>query len=71
MVNEMQFRIALVERGLSQNKLAVKLGIHPSVLSACVRGYRQIEAELRKKICKELEVEPDRLFSTEGDENAN
>lgn len=62
MLNEQNLRIALVRARLSQNRLAQRLGLHPSVFSAVVRGYRKLEPGLRRKICEELGVEDQLLF---------
>lgn len=64
MLNEQNLRIALVCARLSQNQLAQRLNLHPSVLSAVVRGYRKLEPELRRKICEELSVEDQFLFGS-------
>lgn len=63
-MKEIQFRMALIQKGLSQNKLATILGIHPQVLSSIVRGYKKPDESFRDKIAKILDLPQSTLFET-------
>ena len=65
MIDELKLRIALLQRGISQARLAQKIGISPSVMSSLVRGYRKSEPKLRQKISQELNIREDLLFIKE------
>lgn len=61
-MNKIEFRIGLLRKGLSQNRLAQKIGLHPQHLSAIVCGYRKVKSQIRARISKELGIAENRLF---------
>jgi plasmid maintenance system antidote protein VapI len=62
-MNELKFRIALLKKNISQNKLARQMGIHPQTLCNYIRGYRRIPKEIIVKISKILDI-PLNFFKT-------
>lgn len=64
MVDQTNFRIALIKAGLSQNDLAMRLGIHPNTLSGVVRGWKKMDPSLSQKISEILEVPESEIFPT-------
>ena len=69
-MNEIGFRIALIKNGLSQNRLANRVGLCPQVLSTMVRGYRSFPADLINRICAVLGVSQKELFEDSQKETA-
>ena len=61
-MNELNFRIALLKNGLTQNRLASLLGILPQALSAMVRGYRVPPEQIKIQICSILKAKEKELF---------
>jgi transcriptional regulator with XRE-family HTH domain len=51
--------------GFHQNRLAQMVGIHESLLSRIVNGFRQPEPLLRLRIAEALKSDEQWLFSTE------
>ncbi len=62
-MNELQFRIALLKNNISQNELARRIGVHPMTVSSVVRGHRNAEPTLRRKIASTLNVSEKKLFN--------
>jgi transcriptional regulator with XRE-family HTH domain len=56
--------------GFHQNRLAQMVGIHESLLSRIVNGFRQPDALLRLRIAQALKSDEHWLFSTEDAANA-
>ena len=57
------------EKGLSQEQLADKSGLHRTYISAVERERRSIALENVQRIADALEVETYKLFITEGSES--
>lgn len=57
-----EFRKALIDIGISQNKLAGKIGIHPQMLSQMVNGHTYLTHDVVIKICRELKVNQAQIF---------
>jgi ribosome-binding protein aMBF1 (putative translation factor) len=66
MVNQLNYRIALLKKGLSQNALALKLGLNPAVLCSKVKGYYKAEPELITQISKALDIPEKDLVNKES-----
>lgn len=49
--------------GLRQNRLAQQLGIHETVLSRILNGYREPESHLRQRIAAILKSDEEWLFT--------
>ncbi|MDP2167943.1 MAG: XRE family transcriptional regulator [Thermodesulfovibrionales bacterium] len=52
----------LNERGISQNKLAVMLGIQPPYINSIIKGKRGIGKNLLPKFCNVLDVTADAFY---------
>ena len=61
-MNIFEFRVALLRRGISQNRLARIIGLHPQNLSSIVNEDKNATAQVRKRIAKELNVSEKILF---------
>lgn len=57
------FKAALAARGIRQVDLALKIRISPTVLSEVINGRRVANADLRRKLSAELDVDEGWLFS--------
>lgn len=55
----------LEEKGMSQRKLAQKMGISPSSLNQYVRGRKNVGLKIILKLCKTLDVSSDYLLGLE------
>ena len=49
-------------QGVSQDEIAVSVGISQAKLSRAERGYLQLTAEEKEKIAKVLDLKPEQLF---------
>lgn len=58
-------KLQLWRSGIRQNRLAQMLGIHETLLSRIVNGFREPDPQVRAKIAQLLESEECWLFSTE------
>ncbi len=67
-MEEIEFRIALLKKGITQNRLAALIGLHPQALSSMVRGYRAIDPDLKKRIAKILGVPEEGIFMQAKDQ---
>jgi putative transcriptional regulator len=54
------------EAGLSQVKLAKRIGISSTAIVQVERGHRKCWPKLRKQLARILEVEEENLFDEEG-----
>jgi transcriptional regulator with XRE-family HTH domain len=52
--------------GIRQNRLAQLAGIHETLLSRIVNGFREPDPEVRARIARILESDESWLFSEEG-----
>lgn len=50
------------ERGLSQEELAHRAGLHPTYVSGIETGYRNPTIKVIERVAKALKVEPAELF---------
>ena len=55
----------LEEKGMSQRKLAQKMGISPSSLNQYVRGRKNVGLKIILNLCKTLDVSSDYLLGLE------
>jgi len=58
-------KLQLWRRGLRQNRLAQMLGIHETLLSKIVNGFREPDAELRAHIAAVLKTDEEWLFAAD------
>lgn len=65
MVNEKKFRVALINRGMNQTDLAMRLGIHPTTLTGIVRGWGKARPDIRQRMSEILEVPESEIFSSD------
>jgi transcriptional regulator with XRE-family HTH domain len=56
-------KLQLWRSGIRQNRLAQLVGIHETLLSKIVNGFRQPEAHLRSRIAAVLQAEEGWLFT--------
>lgn len=60
-------KLQLWRAGIRQNRLAKVLGMHESMLSKMINGFREPGPEVRQKIATVLNSDPEWLFdSTDG-----
>jgi transcriptional regulator with XRE-family HTH domain len=64
MMNNLEFYRR--EKGLSQTKLGLRLGIHPTNITMVEREHRRAWPKLRKQLAEELNVVEDQLFDKDG-----
>lgn len=57
------FKAALAVRGIKQVDLAIKIKTSSTVLSEIITGHRLANADLRRKLSAELDVDEGWLFS--------
>jgi transcriptional regulator with XRE-family HTH domain len=57
-------KLQLWRSGIRQNRLAQLIGIHETLLSKIVNGFRQPDAEVRARIAAVLKSDEGWLFST-------
>jgi transcriptional regulator with XRE-family HTH domain len=57
-------KLQLWRSGIRQNRLAQLIGIHETLLSKIVNGFRQPDAEVRARIASVLKSDEGWLFST-------
>jgi transcriptional regulator with XRE-family HTH domain len=57
-------KLQLWRSGIRQNRLAQLIGIHETLLSKIVNGFRQPDPEVRARIAAVLKSEEGWLFST-------
>lgn len=66
-------KLQIWKSGMRQNRLAQMVGIHESMLSRIVNGFREPDAETRRRIATALASDESWLFSgndvTNGDHN--
>ncbi len=62
-MNNFDFKVALLRKGISQNQLSLRLNISPQALSNYLCGYRETPEGLREKIANELGVSVSDLFN--------
>lgn len=58
-------KLQLWRSGIRQNRLAQMLGIHETLLSRIVNGFREPDPQVRARIAQLLESEEGWLFSDE------
>jgi transcriptional regulator with XRE-family HTH domain len=58
-------KLHLWKSGVRQNRLARLVGIHETLLSKIVNGYREPDQEVRARIAAVLEKEEEWLFASE------
>lgn len=58
-------KLQLWRSGIRQNRLAQMLGIHETLLSRIVNGFREPDPQTRTRIAQLLESEEGWLFSSE------
>jgi transcriptional regulator with XRE-family HTH domain len=59
----MALKVAILQSGKSQLQIARETGIHDSLLSKFVNGWRQPDAAQRKAIAKAVKAKADELFA--------
>lgn len=61
-MNEREYRLALLNRGLKNIEVAKALGWYPQRLSALVNGYRKASHDEAAALCKFLRLPKKTLF---------
>ena len=51
---EQNFKIAIIKKGISQNELAARVGLHPSALSRAIHGWFIPRPDVQAAILNEL-----------------
>jgi transcriptional regulator with XRE-family HTH domain len=59
-------KLQLWRSGLRQNRLAQLVGIHETLLSKIVNGFRQPDADVRARIAAVLKTDEGWLFAAEN-----
>jgi transcriptional regulator with XRE-family HTH domain len=59
-------KLELWKSGIRQNRLAKVVGIHETLLSKIVNGFREPDAKVRNRIAAVLKSDEDWLFLREG-----
>lgn len=54
---KLDIKMLLLRRGLSQTRLAKKIGINFTMLNQFVNGWLRLKEESLKKFCKELKID--------------
>ncbi len=65
-INERRYRVALLEKGITQGQLAVSLGKAPSTVSAWIHGLAKPPATWLTDIETKLGIEPGSLVLPES-----
>jgi transcriptional regulator with XRE-family HTH domain len=58
-------KLQIWKRGMRQNRLAQLIGIHETLLSKIVNGFRQPDPAVRARIAAVLDSDEEWLFSAE------
>jgi transcriptional regulator with XRE-family HTH domain len=58
-------KLQLWKSGIRQNRLAQMVGIHESLLSKVLNGFREPDLDLQKRIAAVLQCDPNWLFDAE------
>jgi transcriptional regulator with XRE-family HTH domain len=58
----------LWKAGIRQNRLAQLVGVHESLLSKIINGFRQPDAEVRARIAAALQTDERWLFANQVDD---
>jgi transcriptional regulator with XRE-family HTH domain len=58
-------KLQLWKSGMRQNRLALLVGIHETLLSKIVNGFREPDSEVRSRIARVLASDAEWLFARE------
>lgn len=62
-------KLQIWKRGMHQNRLAQLIGIHETLLSKIVNGFREPDPDIRARIATALQSDEQWLFQTADQEN--
>lgn len=60
-----RFKAAMVEEGLTQEKIAKKLGVTQTTVSGWFADYGHMSVQNFRRLCKILHINPQEIFEME------